>query len=158
MNAEGCHESSLAELALADEELGSAESLLQAGFERVSLTRSYFAVFHAARAHLYASGFEPRSHAGVHHLFNLHFVKTERFEPGASRLLARLQKYREEADYSNAFVVDSDGAREELEAARAFVETVRGQMKSDRRGPAVSRRCGGRGGRPAPGSSENTCR
>ena len=66
MNAEGSRESSLA-----DEELGSAESLLRAGFERVSLTRSYFAVFHAARARLYASGFEPRSHAGVHHLFNL---------------------------------------------------------------------------------------
>ena len=128
MNAEGCRESSRAELSLAEEELAIADSLLQAGFARVALTRAYFAVFHAARARLYASGFEPRTHGGVHHLFNLHFVKTARFDPGASRLLARLQKYREEADYSHAFVVDADGAREELEAARAFVETVRGQM------------------------------
>ena len=80
MNAEGCRESSRAELSLADEDL--------------------------------------------------HFVRTARFEPGASRLLARLRKYREEADYSHAFVVDADGACEELEAARAFVETVRGQMKA----------------------------
>ena len=130
MNAEGCRESSCAELALADEELNSAESLLEAGFARVSLTRTYFAAFHAARALLYAFGFEPRTHGGVHHLFNLHFVRTARFEPGASRLLARLQKYREEADHSRAFVVDADGAREELGAARAFVETVRGQMKA----------------------------
>ena len=130
MNAEGCRESSRAELSLAEEELNGAELLLEAGFARVSLARTYFAVFHAARALLYASGFEPRTHGGVHHLFNLHFVKTTRFEPGASRLLARLQKYREEADYSRAFVVDGDGAREELEAARAFVETVRGQMKA----------------------------
>ena len=128
MNAEGCRESSCAELSLAEEELNGAELLLEAGFARVSLARTYFAVFHAARALLYASGFEPRTHGGVHYLFNLHFVKTERFEPGASRLLARLQKYREEADYSRAFVVDTDGAREELEAARAFVETVRGQI------------------------------
>ena len=131
MNAQGCRESSLAELSLADEELESADSLLGAGFARVSLTRTYFAVFHAARARLYASGFEPRSHGGVHHLFNLHFVKTARFNPGASRLLARLQKYREEADYSHAFVVDADGAREELDAARTFVETVRGQMAAE---------------------------
>ena len=130
MNAEGCRESSRAELSLAEEELNGAELLLEAGFARVSLARTYFAVFHAARALLYASGFEPRTHGGVHHLFNLHFVKTTRFEPGASRLLAKLQKYREEADYSRAFVVDGDGAREELEAARAFVETVRGQMKA----------------------------
>ena len=128
MNAEGCRESSGAELAIAGEELVIADSLLHGGFARVALTRAYFAVFHAARALLYASGFEPRTHGGVHHLFSLHFVKSGRFEPGASRLLARLQKYREEADCSRAFVVDADGAREELEAARAFVESVREQM------------------------------
>ena len=128
MNAEGCRESSRLELSLADEELNGAAALLEAGFARMSLAHTYFAAFHAARALLYATGFEPRTHGGVHHLFNLHFVKTARFEPGASRLLARLQKFREEADYSHAFVVDADGAREELEAARVFVETVRGQM------------------------------
>lgn len=134
MTEEGRRESSLAELSLADEELNVADSLLRAGFARVSLTRAYFAVFHAARARLYAAGFEPRTHAGVHHLFNLHFVKSARFEPGASRLMARLQKYREEADYSRAFVIDTVGAREELEAAQAFVETVRAQMAAARGG------------------------
>ena len=134
MTEEGRRESSLDELSLAEEELGAADSLLEAGFVRVSLTRAYFAVFHAARARLYAAGFEPRTHAGVHHLFNLHFVKSARFEPGTSRLMARLQKYREEADYSRAFVIDADGAREELEAARAFVETVRPQVAPARDG------------------------
>ena len=134
MTEEGRRESSLDELSLAEEELRAADSLLEAGFIRVSLTRAHFAVFHAARARLYAAGFEPRTHAGVHHLFNLHFVKSARFEPGTSRLMARLQKYREEADYSRAFVIDADGAREELEAARAFVETVRPQVASARDG------------------------
>lgn len=134
MTEEGRRESSLDELSLAEEELGAADSLLEAGFVRVSLTRAYFAVFHAARARLYAAGFEPRTHAGVHHLFNLHFVKSARFEPGTSRLMARLQKYREEADYSRAFVIDADGAREELEAARTFVETVRPQVAPARDG------------------------
>ena len=128
MTEEGRQASSAEELSLAEEELHAADALLQAGFARVSMTRAYFAVFHAARARLYAAGFEPRTHAGVHHLFNLHFVKTARFEPAASRLLARLRKYREEADYSHAFVVDADGAREELDAARTFVETVRAQI------------------------------
>ena len=128
MTENGRRESSAEELALADEELNAADMLLTAGLARVSLTRAYFAVFHAARAHLYAAGFEPRTHAGVHHLFNLHFVKSARFDPGTSRLMARLQKYREEADYSHAFVIDAIGAREELEAARTFVETVRAQV------------------------------
>jgi len=122
------------ELSLAYEELDAADSLLEGGFARVSLTRAYFAVFHAARSLLYAAGFEPRTHAGVHQLFNLHFVKSARFAPGTSRLMARLQKYREEADYSQALVVDVTGAREELEAARAFVERVRAQVAPARDG------------------------
>ena len=132
MTEEGRRESSREELALADEELAAADALLQAGFARVSLARTYFVVFHAARACLYAHGLEPRTHTGVHHLFNLHFVKSARFEPMTSRLMARLQKYREEADYSRAFIVDANGAREELEAARSFVESVRVQIATAR--------------------------
>ena len=127
MTEDGRRESALAEFALAD-------SLLQAGFARVALTRAYFAVFHAARARLYFAGFEPRTHAGVQHLFNQHFVRSARFEPGVSRLMARLQKYREEADYSRAFVIDAEGAREEVEAARAFVDTVRAQLPATQTG------------------------
>jgi len=131
---EGRRENSMEELSLADEKLDAADSLLEGGFARVSLTRAYFAVFHAARLLLYAAGFEPRTRAGVYHLFNLHFVKSARFEPGTSLLMARLQKYRQKADYSQAFVVDVTGAREELEAARAFVERVRAQVAPARDG------------------------
>ena len=134
MTEDGCRESALAEFALADEELNVADALLRTGFVRVALTRAYFAVFHAARARLYAAGFEPRTHAGVQHLFNQHFVRTDRFEPGVSRLMARLQKYREEADYSRAFVIDAEGAREEIEAARAFAEAIGAQLPAIRDG------------------------
>jgi hypothetical protein len=127
VTGEGRRESSLAELTLADEELQGAAALLRAGYPRIALTRAYFAVFHGARALLYAAGFEPRTHAGVQHLFNLHFVRSGRFDAATARLLARLQKYREEADYSRAFVVDAEGAMEELDAARVFVEAVRTQ-------------------------------
>lgn len=55
-------------------------------------------------------------------LFNQHLVRPGHFEPLAARVLARLQKYREQADYGESFVVDLDGAREEEAAARQFVE------------------------------------
>jgi uncharacterized protein (UPF0332 family) len=125
MTGEGRRESAGAELDLADEELRAAEALLADGIPRIAVGRMYLAVFHAVRAQLYAEGFEPRTHRGAQHLFNLHFVKTGRFEPATSGLIARLQKFREEADYAPAFVVDDDGAREDLEAARAFVARVR---------------------------------
>jgi uncharacterized protein len=124
VTAEGQREAGAAELQLAAEELRAAEHLLAAGLPRIALARVYFAVFHAVRARLYAEGLEPRTHAGVQHLWNLHMVRTGRFEAATSRLLARLQKYRQEADYAQAFVVDEAGAREELEAARELVESI----------------------------------
>ena len=125
MTGEGRRESSSVELDLADEELRAAEALLADGLPRIAVGRMYFAVFHTVRAQLYAEGFEPRTHRGAQHLFNLHFVRTGRFEPATSGLIARLQKFREEADYAPAFVVDDEGAREDLEAARSFVARIR---------------------------------
>lgn len=128
MNAEGRQSATASELALADDELEAAEGLLSLGHPRIALTRTYFAVFHAVRARLFSEGLEPKTHAGVHHLWNLHLVKTGVYDPATSRLLARLQKYREEADYAREFVVDEAGAREELEAAKGLVERIREEL------------------------------
>lgn len=128
MNAEGRASATVAELALADDELVAAEALLGLGHPRIALTRAYFAVFHAVRARLFADGLEPKTHAGTHHLWNLHLVKPGVYDPSTSRLLARLQKYREEADYAREFVVDEAGAREELAAARELVERIRKEL------------------------------
>ncbi len=64
----------------------------------------------------------------MQHLWNVHLVRTGVYGPATSRLLARLQKFREEADYAQAFVVDEAGAREEIEAARGLVERIRGDL------------------------------
>ena len=111
--------------AWADEELQAADELLRIDLPRVAVSCADFACIHAMRALLQAYGLEPKTHQGTLHLFQLHFVKPGMFDPAAGRLLARLQKYREEADYAEAFVVDADGARQELDHARAFVARVR---------------------------------
>ena len=124
MTDEGRREAAAAELAAANEELRAADALLKIGLARIALTRAYFVTFHALRALLYADDLAPRSHEGVQHLFNLHYVKAGHFEPATSRLIARLQKFREEADYAQAFVVDQAGAEEEIRAAREFVSRL----------------------------------
>jgi uncharacterized protein (UPF0332 family) len=130
VTGEGRRSASTEELGLADEELRAADQLLATGLPRISLTRVYFACFHAVRALLYADQLEPRTHQGTLHLFNLHFVRAGRFTPADGRLLARLQKYREEADYGESFVVDEEGAREEITAARAFVDRLRTEVSA----------------------------
>lgn len=129
MTREGRQDASADELRTAREELAAAVKLLDAGLARIASTRIYFAAFHAARGLLYSEGLEPRTHEGVHHLFNLHFVKTGRFEPAASRMLAKLQKFRESADDSGSFVTDAAGTGADLDEARAFVLRVEGLVR-----------------------------
>ena len=128
MTDEGRGASASDELERADEELRAAEHLMSVAIPRVALTRVYFACFHAVRALLHAANLEPKTHQGTLHLFQLHFVKAGAFDPADGRLLARLQKYREEADYAEAFVVDAAGARQELDLAREFVARVRDRI------------------------------
>lgn len=125
MTSEGREHSRQEELAAADEELRAAAQLSDLGLHRIAMTRVYFAAFHATRAMLHSLGLEPKTHQGVLTLFNLHLVKPGHQPPRAARLLARLQKFREQADYGEAFIVDAEGAREELDAARAFVEIAK---------------------------------
>ncbi len=128
MTAEGRRESTAAELQLADEELLASEQLLGGGLSRIAQSRAYFTVFRAVRGRLYAEGLEPRTHDGVQRLWNVHFVKPGLYEPGTSRLLSRLQKFRQEACYARDFVVDEQGAREDVEAARGLVERIRREL------------------------------
>ncbi len=128
MTGEGVSATVAEELASARDELEAADALCGIGKHRIALGRAYFAVFHALRARLYAAGHEPRTHAGTRHLFDLHFVKTGRFPPETSRIVARLQKFREEADYAVVFVVDDAGARAEIAAARDLVARLERDM------------------------------
>jgi uncharacterized protein (UPF0332 family) len=124
LTGEGRTEACAEELTRADEELAAADTLMTARLFRVAVTRAYFAAFHAARALLYANGHEPRTHEGVHHLLQIHFVKTARLEIEQGRALARLQTYRGEADYGDA-VVDERAARGDVDTARAFCRRIR---------------------------------
>lgn len=122
MTSEGREQVVGEELRVAREELAAADQLIGIALYRIAMTRLYFAAFHAARAVLYAQGYDPKAHQGVLTLFNQHLVRPAHFEPLAARVLARLQKYREQADYGESFVVDLEGVREESAAAQQFVE------------------------------------
>ena len=122
MTSEGREQVVSEELRVAREELAAADQLVAIKLYRIAMTRLYFATFHSARAVLYAQGYDPKTHQGVLTLFNQHLVRPGHFEPLAARVLARLQKYREQADYGESFVVDLEGVQEEAGAARQFVE------------------------------------
>lgn len=128
MTAEAARAAAAAEMELAREELRAAEQLLAANLVRVAATRIYYAVFHAGRALVYSEGLEPKTHAEVLQLLSIHFVKRGRLDSAHSRLFSRLQKFREEADYADAYVEDEPATRQDLAEAAAFVERATALM------------------------------
>lgn len=86
----------------AGEALKDAKLLFKNDRFQGATTRAYYAGFHMVQALLLTKGLEAKSHYGVAHLFRLHFVKPKLVDPKYSQILARAQKYREEADYIHA--------------------------------------------------------
>ena len=60
-------------------------------------------------------------------------IRSGLFEAATGRLLARLQKYREEADYGAGFPIDGDSAAEELEVVARLVADVEASL-AERKG------------------------
>jgi uncharacterized protein (UPF0332 family) len=89
----------------AKEKLESANILLLQNHFKDSLSRSYYAMFSAARALLALKELDSSKHSGVISLFNQHFVKTKLVDPSLGRILKKAQYSRERSDYGDYYVV-----------------------------------------------------
>jgi uncharacterized protein (UPF0332 family) len=85
----------------ANQHLKAARDLLAAHDFADSVSRSYYAIFQAARAVLALEGLESRKHSGVVSLFNRHVVKPGRVEKRLGSVLKDAWRQRELADYSD---------------------------------------------------------
>ena len=97
----------------ATDEIKSARILQENNLFFKSIASSYYAVYHAAKAALLLKGVVPQSHEGVERKFSLYYVKTKEIEVSIGKIIGRLMKMREEADYhpESAFSLNrlSDG-------------------------------------------------
>jgi uncharacterized protein (UPF0332 family) len=114
-----------AELERATACLDEARTLQASGLPYGAVSRAYYAVFHAARALLFSAGIEPRSHRALIALVGQHFVKPGRLSPGTGRLLSRMQRDREDADYVADTVFTDAEAVELTDSAAEFLDEVR---------------------------------
>lgn len=88
------------EMEKAEEALSDARVLrTHDGSRNATAGRLYYASYHAAKAVLYAKGYQPKTHAGVVSLFGEHIVKEGEATESDRRFLARAQTRREQADY-----------------------------------------------------------
>ena len=105
----------------AKEKLASAANLLEDGAYDDTVSRAYYAAFHAASAVLLTEGLEVDSHRGLLNLFGLHFIKTGKLDKKFGRFLHNLKDDRETGDYEVFSSVDKAVAEKALKEATEFV-------------------------------------
>ncbi len=115
---------SLSRLKRARQHLKSARDLLVNEDFADSVSRSYYAIFQAARALLAVEGLESRKHAGIVSLFNRYLVKTGKVNKRFGVVLKDARRYREMADYSDLVEFAREDAEGQLQDAEAFIQEV----------------------------------
>ena len=125
MTDENRRRNALDELARADVCLNEARALHNASLPYGAASRAYYAVFHAARALLMSIGIEARSHKGIVSTIGEHFVRPGRISPGMGRLVSRMQRDREDADYSTGAVFTIEEASQMISDAESFLAEAR---------------------------------
>lgn len=113
-----------AEQAAAREALAEARLLRAHGHHRATVSRAYYAVFHAARALLMALGIQARSHDGLRRMLALHLVKSGLLPPDTAEILARLATKREDSDYATDLPVSAVEAEAAVADAEAFLRAT----------------------------------
>jgi uncharacterized protein (UPF0332 family) len=111
-------------LARATATLVEANKLWSDGHLEAAVNRAYYATVYASMALLSSIGLEPKTHDGLRHLVNLHFVKPGVLDPHTSRTLAQLETLRNDADYDLAAVFVADDVAQSIGDASTFVAAV----------------------------------
>lgn len=113
----------------AKEKLYSAETLLNGNSFKDSVSRSYYAMFSAARALLAMERVDSSKHSGIISLFNLHLVKSGKVAKKCGKILAKAKTVREKSDYGDFTMITKEEANNQIEDAKKFIHEVEIALK-----------------------------
>ena len=105
--------------------LADATALLEKNRYTATLSRSYYAMFHAAQAALISQEIEAYTHTGVNVQFQKTFVKTGKFPLAFGKTFSKILDQRLKSDYEIGFKASPDDAKHTLDEATIFVTTIR---------------------------------
>lgn len=106
------------------EAIEDARLMYENGRYKNALNRAYYAIFHAIRAVNILDGFDSSKHSGVIAYFNQHFVKEGVFSKDLSKIIYQASVYREKADYNDFFIASRNEAKQQIERAIQFNQTI----------------------------------
>lgn len=119
----------------AERSIRSARNLLDDGDYDFSISRTYYAMFYAARAALLSRGMTRSKHSGVISAFGQELVKSGEFTATDQRLLQAAFQDRNEGDYAGVFPPRGK-VEQRLKDAEEFVMRVANSLREKPPGPA----------------------
>ncbi len=108
----------------AHSKLHSAQLLFQEELFEDSLSRSYYAMFTAAKAIPALKKLDSRKHSGIISLFNQHFVKSNIVDKSPGRILMNSKDFREESDYGDYVSISKEDAHAQFSNAEFFISNI----------------------------------
>ncbi|MEW6095890.1 MAG: HEPN domain-containing protein [bacterium] len=108
----------------AKEKLHSAEILLNNNRLKDSVSRSYYAMFSAARALLAMKRLDSSKHSGIISLFNLHFVKPGIVAKKCGKIIAKAKTVREKSDYGDFTIITKEEANNQIKETKEIINEI----------------------------------
>lgn len=113
------------EMELAYEMLSDAQLMLKGNRLRSLINRTYYGMFHAAKAILLYLGTDCQSHAGAINRFGEFVIKKGLVDEKLAKSLHRAYRLREKCDYQPMSKVDKKDAQNLYNEAKEFVAEIK---------------------------------
>ena len=102
-------------------DLNDAKKTLELEMFDTAANRSYYAIFHSARAILALDGQDYKKHSGVISNFQKNYIKTGKLNKEMSNIIKSAFDMRIDSDYEDFYVVPKEDVIRQVEEADYFV-------------------------------------
>jgi len=114
----------------AEQRLEVSKVLLEQGYYKDSINRSYYSIFDSMRSILALDGEDFKKHAGVISYFQKEYIKTGLFNKKYSDYIQGAFQIRNDCDYNDFYIVSKEDAEQQYQNATEFYEIVKSYLES----------------------------
>lgn len=120
---------SLYRLSKAEQYLEDAKKTLELKMYDTAANRSYYVIFHAARAVLALEGLDFKKHSGVISNFQLRYIKNGIFDKKLSNIIKSAFSLRTESDYEDFYIISKTDVENQVNEAEIFCREIKEYIK-----------------------------
>ena len=108
----------------AKEDLEAGKLLYERHFYKSANNRAYYSIFHSIKAVLALEPVDFKRHKDVLAYFNKNYINTDIFPKDMGRKIQNANSIREDSDYDDEFIVNSQKTKEQLNTAEELIKLV----------------------------------